>query len=276
MKENIHGCIVISLRPHQLPKRSMRALLKAFGPNNLSIQQATTPLDLGCQVDSQKYCAQHSSKITCIEWAIVNSHRSAQELSQMFPWETVTILEEDFMPRGELKDFVKSLSCCLRFLSKRSSPAGFHFFPEQGGIFRTSRTTDFLRAVWVPDFAVAYALNREGLAKVLSAPVDPRSVADWPKQVRKIEWWANETSVFLHPAPELVRSENHQLRFNRKRKRFEARSWVNRQVWVQMLIRFSPLMLTERIGNQTIENELIRSVVLRSFLLHRSRLTSLH
>jgi len=194
----------------------------------------------------------------------------------MFPWETVTILEEDFMPRGELKDFVKSLSCCLRFLSKRSSPAGFHFFPEQGGIFRTSRTTDFLRAVWVPDFAVAYALNREGLAKVLSAPVDPRSVADWPKQVRKIEWWANETSVFLHPAPELVRSENHQLRFNRKRKRFEARSWVNRQVWVQMLIRFSPLMLTERIGNQTIENELIRSVVLRSFLLHRSRLTSLH
>ena len=161
------------------------------------IFEATMPSDLGCVVGSLDH--KHLSGISCSEFAASISHQAARNLSLTYDAEWILILEDDAVTsrnfESEICELLDEISCIDEDL------IAIHLFPEQYGILKKFND-NFYSVNMIPDYAVGYLMNKcvVDYAANFSSEVH-NYLADWPKFLNSIPWYAPKTSMVLHPRP---------------------------------------------------------------------------
>jgi hypothetical protein len=136
-------------------------------------------------------------------------------------------------------------------------PFFVHLFPEQNGILTNSRYPDLRTVLKIPDYANAYALNREGL-KFLLQNVNRSHLylADWPKFPRRIRKMATSRSIFYHPYESI---DSSLISDERKWIQTDSRAFKFTYRLKQAIFRFSRIPFN-KVGSERIANERLRSV----------------
>lgn len=183
-------CVIISLE-EDWTARELQRKLKSIGVNEVEILKATVPSDF-----SEQELAKNK-KLSQVEMAISRSHRRAQMTSFGSSNEWLLILEEDAQMSKEIVQLPKLIMEFQEIAQKK--PIAIHLAPEQSGIMVSSRYEDFFKLLVVADCAVAYLINKKA-SQLIGTNFDYMSeVADWPKIIRKIDWYAPKQSLFFHP-----------------------------------------------------------------------------
>lgn len=181
--------IVITLRNYA---NSFVNCAISLNRESLHFLRASTPADLKIQFDIA------DKTISLIEMAISLSHKRARDLGVSLDSDWVLIFEEDAIQLAqehEVYGFLKKLDEVLGC----ESPKAVHFAPEQFGVMYLHKSKDFYSTLMLADCAVAYALNRSAL-RIISPDVFSLSeVADWPKTLRKLNWYSPKSAFFTHP-----------------------------------------------------------------------------
>lgn len=215
-------CIVITLKDYSDPLVKYAISLNS---ENLHFLRASTPADLESQLNSA------NSVISPIEMAISLSHKRARDLGISLDSDWVLIFEEDAIQLAqehEVYSFLKNLD---EFLG-HETPKAVHFAPEQFGVMCLHKSQEFYSTLILADCAVAYALNRSALRVISSVDFSLSEVADWPKTLRKLNWYSPKSAFYKHPdlhgTGTSSTSEDREARNIRQRNRvfiFSARNY---------------------------------------------------
>jgi hypothetical protein len=106
-------------------------------------------------------------------------------------------MEDDAVINENFFTFLQEITSSSVFKAKK--PIGFHLFPEQFGILKKI-SANIARVLMIPDYAVAYILNEPALKLSMdSSDKCSRFLADWPKFLKNIHWFAPLKSTVFHP-----------------------------------------------------------------------------
>jgi GR25 family glycosyltransferase involved in LPS biosynthesis len=155
---------------------------------------ALTPSVLGCENLDDFHT--HSNSLTCDEFAASLSHQVARNFSIAFELDWVLFLEDDAILSN---NFFTVLGDLIKFKDLAERELAFHLFPEQFGLLKTSHDKLF-RVIILPDYAVGYLMNLKAIKFTVGFTHIVQSfLADWPKFIKKIDWFAPHESVIRHP-----------------------------------------------------------------------------
>jgi hypothetical protein len=156
------------------------------------ILKASTPSDISA------IGLRGQMELSQVESAISLSHKRARDLALVLDSDWALILEEDaiqHVTESEISNFLTELDDALG----NSSAKAVHFAPEQFGILRASNFDGFYSTIVLADCAVAYALNRQALRDISHTTFSFNEVADWPKNLRSLDWYSPKCAFFGHP-----------------------------------------------------------------------------
>lgn len=155
---------------------------------------ALTPLVLGCE--NLDVFHTHSNGLTCNEFAASLSHQVARNYSIVFELDWVLFLEDDAILSDNFFTVLDDLIKSRDFTEKEMA---FHLFPEQFGLLKTSYNKLF-SVIILPDYAVGYLMNLEAIKFSIGfTHIVQNFLADWPKFIKKISWFAPSESIIIHP-----------------------------------------------------------------------------
>jgi len=212
-----------------------------------------TPKELPCSGNIPHLHEGKIRPLSCHEVAAALSHSRARELAFAEGSEWSMFLEDDSeLIHSENSDVLSNL-----FALPENVPFFVHFFPEQNGILTSSRYHGLNTIRKIPDYANAYAMNREALKLFLqNTNMSHLYLADWPKFSRRINRIATSRSVFRHPshstASSLI-SDERQLIQARSRA-FSFRYQIQQVVFRTLRMAFA------KFGSEKIANENLRSI----------------
>ena len=188
------GIVVIALNGKIRNKSQIDSrFLSKF--SQFEILESITPVDLSCQ--SQNINHHHFKGLTCVERAASVSHQVARNIASTFDTDWVIIMEDDAVINKNFFAFLHEITSSSVF--KVKNPIGFHLFPEQFGILKKI-SANIARVLMIPDYAVAYILNGPALKLSMDSSVKcTRFLADWPKFLKNIHWFAPLKSTVFHP-----------------------------------------------------------------------------
>lgn len=182
-----------------MPTRDITGLELALGQLSetleLFILPALTPSMLGCKGTSECASFKHP-RITCVEFAVASSHDLARQTAKKNDPDMAMIFEDDAFIRSNFSEYMQIFE---QEFSVDRMPVGMHCFPEQFGILVKRKDRKLLKCVKIPDYAVAYILNRAALnVSIIKEGEGEFEVADWPKHMKKIKWMAPLESIVEH------------------------------------------------------------------------------
>lgn len=173
---------------HQLNEKFFSNFLKSH------IFCALTPLVLGCENLDNNHT--HSNGLTCNEFAASLSHQVARNFSIVFELDWVLFLEDDAILS---ENFLTALGNLIEFNNFAEKELAFHLFPEQFGLLKTTHDKLF-SVIILPDYAVGYLMNLEAIKFTVGfTHIVQNFLADWPKFIKKISWFAPHESMIRHP-----------------------------------------------------------------------------
>ena len=151
---------------------------------------ALTPLVLGCE-NLDNYHT-HNNSLTCNELAASLSHQVARNFSIVFELDWVLFLEDDAILNDNFLTVLSNLIECNNFAEKELA---FHLFPEQFGLLKATHDKLF-SIIILPDYAVGYLMNLEAIKFTVGfTHIVQNFLADWPKFIKKISWFAPYESM---------------------------------------------------------------------------------
>lgn len=231
-----------------------------FDHDEIIILKASTPSDFDTLGPSGV------TGISLVESAISLSHRRARDLGLRLDSDWVLILEEDaiqYATRSEISNFLSALDASLG----NTSAKAVHFAPEQFGILRSGKFRGFYSTIMLADCAVAYALNRQALLDVSLSSFSSSEVADWPKNLRSLDWYSPKKAFFGHPDLNnpSARSSTLKVRSDRFKGRIPWKLVVEKRTYKTIV--FLILSRFGRVyGNGYVANNRFRSIVIKSYL----------
>lgn len=173
---------------HQINNEFLKKFSKAH------IFRALTPSVLGC--DNIDNSHSHTKRLTCNEFAAALSHQAARNFSVVFDLEWILFLEDDAILAD---DFFPALENLITLKGIADKKASFHLFPEQFGLLKTAKD-NLYRVIILPDYAVGYLMNQKAIKFSLrNTHYAQNFLADWPRYIKKIEWFAPNRSIITHP-----------------------------------------------------------------------------
>jgi hypothetical protein len=184
IEDDIHSKPILSLMSSALDFTTH--ILKGF-----------TPGDLGC--DST--CMGHGSsqELSCVEFAISEGHRKMRNIARNYDFRAYLFLEDDALPHCSIKS-LSNLINDMDTLSGSSKEYAIHLFPEQNGLLAMRSIRNIIRVYLLPDYAVSYVFSKKTLKGIeVQDHLISNSVADWPKYIRKLNWYSPGQSFFIHP-----------------------------------------------------------------------------
>lgn len=227
-----------------------------------AVVDSVTPASLPCKGVHPQDPRRHENGLSCIEIATSISHHRARNLAFSLGHRWALFIEDDGIPQLAIADLPNLISAVER-VATCDKPTGIHLFPEQFGILR-QRNHEFLDVLSLPDYAVGYILNESALhlAEKL-APTIHLSVADWPKGITAINWFAPTQSFIIHPNLDNYPSQSQieeQRRFRATHASF-AHQFLQ-YPFFRILVLRSARLLGLTYGKSWIGSEKIRSVAL--------------
>ncbi len=243
---------IISVKNSRSFDRLVESLVHNFGISPV-ISWGVTPSDLPCSDSAPHLHKGNYRSHSCHEVAAALSHSRARELAFGEGKEWNIFLEDDSkLLQDDNSDLIESL---LKLPT--GVPFFVHLFPEQNGILTNSRYPDLRTVLKIPDYANAYALNREGL-KFLLQNVNRSHLylADWPKFPRRIRKMATSRSIFYHPYESI---DSSLISDERKWIQTDSRAFKFTYRLKQAIFRFSRIPFN-KVGSERIANERLRSV----------------
>jgi hypothetical protein len=182
-----------------MPTRDIEGLRTALGRLSQSLNTivlpALTPAMLECENSFDCASVRHP-KITCVEFAVASSHRLARSVARENAADLTIVLEDDAFLNSNFSEYLKLFEGTF---SDSMLPVALHCYPEQYGILIKQKKSKFLKCAKIPDYAVAYILNRAALSLSTSVPIESEfEVADWPNYMKKIQWLAPLESMVEH------------------------------------------------------------------------------
>jgi GR25 family glycosyltransferase involved in LPS biosynthesis len=155
---------------------------------------ALTPLALGCENLDNNHT--HIKSLTCNEFAASLSHQAARNFSVVFELDWILFLEDDAILTD---NFFTALGDLIEIKKFTERKVAFHLFPEQFGLLKTAHDKLF-SIIILPDYAVGYLMNLEAIKFTVGYTHYAQNfLADWPKYIKKIEWFAPYESMIRHP-----------------------------------------------------------------------------
>ena len=228
------------------------------------IVTAITPSNNGCGMLVTAHTHGFGSDVlSCIEFAISESHKAAREVALASGCEWSLILEEDALLQDNLNEIPNILDS-LGESATNNIACGLHLFPEQYGVLIRSKVSNVYRVMSLPDFAVAYVLNFEALVEVCELAKSAKiQIADWPRFMKKIRWYAVKDSVILHPDISLHQNPSSTFgpRTNIKNSKSLIKRYSNSRNLLLPLFKIGKIT-HHTLGHNAIASEKIRSVIL--------------
>jgi GR25 family glycosyltransferase involved in LPS biosynthesis len=250
--------IIIIAREENINQSSLLLELGEEWQASINLMKAITPNDLTLPKELK-----NSNGLSEVEIAISESHRLARKIASQKNLDWALILEEDaicLQTKKSLLDFVTS----IEFFFKPSTPLAIHFAPEQFGLLWKKKNEPFFRVEFIPDCAVAYALNSASLQYLASYPQHIIEVADWPKPMRKIKWLAPLTPFFAHPNVTESISSTMLHRRARRAQKFSIVRWATLSR-VKALVLILSRVVAKEYGNGYVEDERFRTRIVHFF-----------
>jgi hypothetical protein len=165
--------------------------------------KSLTPKFLGCTQKKHR----HNRGYTCNEYATSLSHQAARNFAFTKGWDWTIFVEDD----AEVsKDFNSKLLDVLTYnFSKPKHGIALHLFPEQFGLLKIL-TEKIYKIILLPDYAVGYVLDRQALLYCLRESNKVHFyLADWPRFIRKLDWYCYQTSLVMHPDLRSIQNSNN-------------------------------------------------------------------
>ena len=226
------------------------------------VVEAITPAALPCGGKHLGGSGRHRNGLSCVEVATSLSHQRARNLASARKCNWSLFLEDDSIVQSSIS-FLPDLILEIESFGSGEQPVGIHLFPEQFGILR-KHTRSLLNVVALPDYAVGYVLNAKALreSEKLAEKIH-LSVADWPKGMDQIHWYAPTRSLITHPNLDNHPSQSQieELRRLRASQSSFSYRFVNYPLLRILVLRLGSL-LGMKYGKNWIASERIRSVVL--------------
>jgi len=158
------------------------------------IFRALSPLFLGCENPDNNHS--HTESLTCNEFAASLSHQAARNFAVVFELDWVLFLEDDAILADDFFVTLDNLTGSNEFAEKE---VAFHLFPEQFGLLKTAYNKLF-SIIILPDYAVGYLMNLKAIKFTVGYTHHAQNfLADWPKYIKKINWFAPYESMIRHP-----------------------------------------------------------------------------
>jgi GR25 family glycosyltransferase involved in LPS biosynthesis len=247
------GIVVIALNgeirnSHQINLKFLSKFSK------FEILESITPFDLGC--NSQLKNHYHSRDLTCVERAASVSHQVARNIASTFDTDWVIIMEDDAIIGKNFFTFLFEIATTKFFQIQK--PIGFHLFPEQFGVLKTI-STNVAKVYLIPDYAVAYALNKQALKFSMgSSDQCSRFLADWPKFLKSINWFAPLQSTVFHPEMSSKFDLNSSIQLSRNNRLSQLNRFSIYDKFKRLILIVSALFLRD-LGTAKISSPKLRS-----------------
>jgi len=218
------------------------------------------PHEIGCDLECPGHGPGH--QLSCVEFAVAEGHRRMRNEARNSHFDLNLFLEDDAILNCTLGE-LDSLFHIFSEFEKDKDGACLHLFPEQNGLLVETFEPTLLKVLLVPDYAVAYVLNMRALN--LTARFDSKAsveVADWPKYLRRLKWYASSHSFVTHPD---IRAANvRSLTQSQRNNRHGSKTWMNKYLDINSYR--GPFLTILRLfgmalGHQPIEAEKLRSAV---------------
>ena len=244
---------IISVRGARNCDRLQAELVRSFGVDP-KVLWGTTPQDLPCFSRDFHFHPGRSRNMSCREVAAAISHSRARKIAYTEGSDWNIFLEDDseFIQIND-SNFVSNLA---RLPEERG--VFIHLFPEQNGILASSDFIGMYSIKKNPDYANAYALNREALRILIkNSKGDYLSLADWPDFPRRILRLATNQSIFRHPFESHSSSliATGRLELQRKKSSFGIK-YRSKQFAFKFIRPFFA-----KYGSEKIESEGLRSIL---------------
>ena len=243
---------IISVKNSRNFDKLVETLVQNFGISPITAW-GLTPKDLPCSDFTPHLHKGKYRPLSCHEVAAALSHSRARELAFTERKEWSIFLEDDSeLIRSENSDF-------LAILLKLPTDVPFfvHLFPEQNGILTSSRYPGMNSIRKIPDYANAYAINKEGLKLFLrSTNRSHLYLADWPRFSQQVKKIAPARSIFRHPLQSI---DSSLISDERKGIQSKSRSFTFKYRMKQAFFRIFRIPFA-KFGSEKIASESLRSV----------------
>ena len=243
---------IISVKKSRNFDKLIETLVQSFGVTPTT-SWGVTPKELPCSGTSLHVHEGKYRPLSCHEVAAALSHSRARELAFAEGNEWSVFLEDDSeLIQNENSNFLASL---LNLPS--DVPFFIHLFPEQNGILTSSQYPGMNSIRKLPDYANAYAMNKESLKLLLeNTNRSHLYLADWPRFSPRIKKLATSTSVFRHPYQSidssLISDERNLIQAN-------SRAFNIKYRITQSIFRIFRIPCA-KFGSENIANESLRSI----------------
>jgi len=235
------GAVVLSVNG-KFRSKSLHLLEDIPEVAEIVIFKSLTPKILGCEEHKHN----HNRGYTCNEHATALSHQAARNFAFTKDWDWTIFVEDD---AEILKDFISKILDVLSFnFSKPKHGIALHLFPEQFGLLK--RLTDKIyKVIFLPDYAVGYVLDRQALFYCLQESNKVHCyLADWPRFIRKLDWYSYQTSLVIHPDLRNIQSyTNSDIELGRNQRFTEYSLW--QRILNSRFLMIVVLKLMRLIGN---------------------------
>lgn len=244
---------IISVQGARNCDKLQAELVRNFGVEP-KVLWGTTPQNLPCFSSDLHMHPGRSRSMSCREVAAATSHSRARTIAYTEGADWNIFLEDD--SEFIQINFPNFLSNLARLPEERG--VFIHLFPEQNGVLAISDFIGMYSIKKNPDYANAYALNREALRILIkNSKDDYLSLADWPDFPRRILRLATTQSIFRHPfeshSSSLIATGRLELQGKKSSFRIKYRS---KQLAFKFIRRFFA-----KYGFEKIESEGLRSIV---------------
>ena len=191
--------IAIYIITGNLPVRNSN-LIPFFERHNLEyfIPAGSSYHDLFCFGAEKHSHIWNSLEYTCNQLAANISHQMCRYLAYENNYDWYIFLEDDAVIKDEplFLEFIAS----LRDELFNFNPIAINLFPAQYAILTKSHLPNMYKALKIGDYAVGYALNKLALRPTLNLQInDFKGVADWPRNMFKLKWYAPKIPIVVHP-----------------------------------------------------------------------------
>ena len=251
------GAFVLSI-DSEFENSPLFTFLSSLPFKSLTTVPGVRPTDLGCK----KECQGHgwNNELSCIEFAVAEGHRKMRNLARSHDLDSILFLEDDAIPNCTPREVIDLLKWSHQSTNHFHTCA-VHLFPEQGGLL-VEKYDGCCKCAIVPDYAVAYILNSKSLDRLEQLDsIKSESVADWPREIRKLRWYCPKKSFFIHP--DIQAAENRSFtkvsRAQRHAKKSTYIKLINPHSYTFILLIISSVFFG-RYGRSKIESERLRSV----------------
>ena len=159
-------------------------------------------------------------------------------------------------------NFLTVLSNLIEYNNFAEKELAFHLFPEQFGLLKATHDKLF-SIIILPDYAVGYLMNLEAIKFTVGfTHIVQNFLADWPKFIKKISWFAPYESMIRHPKLDYEYNDKISSIEKFRRLKYDSYSFYDKLFSRGMLRKIILVLLkplTKAYGNSSIKAPALRT-----------------